>query len=135
MHVIHKDSTKCVSTMQFECPTCETKFNTGDNLNKHMELLNENGSSLSLILESSSLSWINLSCNECGNQFQNEKDVVDHKLLMHTKLQTNKRIIQNLKDTDFNEDSDEDKDYQPNEEELESTTKKDKEYLEWIHLR
>ena len=67
-----------------------------------------------------------MSCNECGNQFQNEKDVVEHKLLMHTKLQTNKRIIQNLKDVDFNEDSDEDKDYQPNEEELESTTKKKK---------
>ena len=74
----------------------------------------------------------------CGNLFQNEKDVVDHKLLMHTRIQTNKRIIQNLKDIDFNEDWDEDKDYKPNEKEIESTTENSKirkKYLEWFHLR
>ena len=86
-----------------------------------MELLHENGSSLSLISESSPLSWINVSCNECGNQFRNEKDLSEHKMMMHTKLQTNKRIIQNLKDIDFTEDSDEDQDYKPNEEDFEYT--------------
>ena len=58
MHVVHKDSKRCYTSKTFECPNCQTFCESAKNLNDHMKEKHEEPSSLSLMSDNSSDSWM-----------------------------------------------------------------------------
>ena len=92
MHVVHKDSKRCYTSKTFECPNCQTFFESAKNLNDHMKEKHEEPSSLSLMSDNSSDSWMfGVKCKECEQQFQNEADLEVHMKSTHVRLQVKKK--------------------------------------------
>ena len=131
MHRKHKEGdVRCISS-GFECPMCSKKFMTQLELQSHIEIEHEQEQSLSLLSEASS-GWINE-----GSTVQEKDDFIsevsteyllkevdnDEHLLKQPDtsiIQTHGRIVQNLHNIDFDEDSDEDIEYNPINEENEN---------------
>ena len=68
---------------RFECPSCNEIFNTEKCLEKHIEIVHEQISSLSLISHASSDSWMHVSCNSCEMKLQNGADKRLHEISDH----------------------------------------------------
>ena len=139
---MHKQGdTRCFSS-GFECPMCGRTFETTRNLQDHIEGNHEQESSLSLISEASS-GWMDDTNNAKGNGSFGEKLLSENEDLVTQNLiednyetessleelliedefentsvfHTQKKFVQNLKDINFEEDSDDDNEWNPNEEE------------------
>ena len=150
MHRVHKQGdTRCISS-GFECPMCGRTFETSGNSQDHIEGNHEQDSSLSRISVASS-GWMDDTNNAKGNKSFGEKMLsenedsqtqnlteVNHspessleELLIEDEFDitsvfhTQKRIVQNLKDINFEEDSDDDNEWNPNEEEDEENEEKE----------
>ena len=54
------------SEQSFECPTCSHKFSEPKGLQDHIEINHEQISSLSLVSDTSSNSWMHVTCKICG---------------------------------------------------------------------
>ena len=67
----------------FECPTCNCMFSTSKELQSHVDSAHEQISSLSLLSEADSSSWMYISCNLCQGKFQNESDMNHHQVRVH----------------------------------------------------
>ena len=121
--------------LYFECPMCSKIFMTQLKLQSHIEIEHEQEQSLSLLSEASS-GWINdgstiketddLSANFISEvsmeDLLKEVDNNEHGLqqpdacsndVETSIIQTHGRIVQNLQNIDFDEDSDEDIEYNP----------------------
>ena len=124
MHRVHKrGDTRCLPSYYFECPMCGNSFKTAENLQNHISAEHEQDSSLSLISEASS-GWMDETEKDQTNHPNLEEllmehhidDIdVDNTLSEHENppVQTHKRIVQNLKDVNFEDDSDEDNEWNP----------------------
>ena len=102
---------------------CGNSFKTAENLQNHISAEHEQDSSLSLISEASS-GWMDETEKAQTNHPNLEEllmehhidDIdVDNTLSEHENppVQTHKRIVQNLKDVNFEDDSDEDNEWNP----------------------
>ena len=135
MHVIHKDESKCVPKINdFECPTCTNTFKEAEELESHMNQVHEQVSSLSLVSETSSTSWMFVKCNECSMTFQNELDLKNHQEILHSKkipytIEVSKRIKQNPHHVNFKDDSDDNDEYLPTNTEIEALENDDEEIM------
>ena len=84
MPVIHKDESKCVHKFHnFEYPSCTNTFKEAEELECHMTQVHEQVSTLSLVSETSTTSWIFVKCNECPMTTQNELDSKNHRESLH----------------------------------------------------
>ena len=132
MHRVHKrGDTRCISS-SFECPMCGKFFKTSESLQNHIGKEHDQEPSLSLISEASS-GWMDessrviekesqkdqtsdLDLEELLMEHQIEDDKSENILSEHENppIQTQKRIVQNLRDVNFDDDSDEDNEWNPN---------------------
>lgn len=131
---------RCISS-NFECPSCEMKFKSKTDLQKH----DLSSSMPSMISEADDSSWQLIACNLCDGKFDNEQDVAYHKervheygetcsmysweecgfqgtdrllLKMHVQTEHSEPLYgtrrkQNLTEINFDDDSDEDGDWNP----------------------
>ena len=145
MHRVHKQGdSRCILSF-FECPMCGGTFETPRNLQEHIAANHEQESSLSLVSEASS-GWMDETDNTKGIQSFGEKLLLenedsqtlnltavnhepetsleellqeDDEFEINSVFHTQKRIVQNLKDINFEEDSDDDREWNQIEEENE----------------
>ena len=99
-----------------------------------MNQVHEQVSSLSLVSETSSTSWMFVKCNECSMTFQNELDLKNHQEILHSKkipytIEVSKRIKQNPHHVNFKDDSDDNDEYLPSNTEIEALENDDEEII------
>ena len=75
------------SEQSFECPTCSHKFSEPKGLQDHIEINHEQTSSLSLVSDTGSNSWMHLTCKICGSLFENEAYLSEHHTRVHETLE------------------------------------------------
>ena len=74
---------RCISS-NFECPSCEMKFKSKTDLQRHISQKHDLSSSMpSMISEADDSSWQLIACNLCDGKFDNEQDVAYHKERVH----------------------------------------------------
>ena len=83
IEVAHAEHSNGNLVNSFECPTCNEMFNSAKSLEKHVELMHGQISSLSLISNASSDSWMYVSCDSCARNFQNDTDKRRHEIEEH----------------------------------------------------
>ena len=80
----HKLNDPRCTVINFECPTCDSKFQLQEDLEIHMSSHETSFQMVSLVSEADDSSWKYVACNECDGRFQNEKDLLHHKERVHT---------------------------------------------------
>ena len=83
MHRVHKQGDIRCGNQSFECPSCSKLFKTALMLQEHVEEGHPQVSSLSLISEANSSSWMHVSCTVCEKKFENESDMTFHRVIVH----------------------------------------------------
>ena len=84
MHRIHiLGDARCIASSPFECPFCQNSFITSDFLRGHINTSHAQESSVSLLSEANSSTWMYVSCTACDNKFENETDMKYHLERVH----------------------------------------------------
>ena len=111
-HVVTKHTEK------FECPICERKCLKQEGLQEQIRKEHDylETTSPSLLSEASS-GWMNTADMSKDEELLIESYDETEELSISLEMETNKRIKQNLKDVNFEEDSDDDVEYNPTVEE------------------
>ena len=141
MHRVHKKGDIRCIPMGYECPMCLQMFKAPEEMQTHIDDQHEQEVSLSLLSEASS-GWMNAtsssssavsiseeSIDDLLNEHENElKKQIERQGT--AEIETGKRIKQNLKNINFEEDSDEEQEWAPtnaeNEMEVEAEDKSSK---------
>ena len=85
--IAHAESFTSNSEEEFECPSCDKGFSTASDLEKHIEARHAQISSLALISSASSESWMYVSCDICAMKLQNDADLRNHQIGVHSYLE------------------------------------------------
>ena len=83
IHIVHKQGDIRCGNQSFECPSCSKLFKTALMLQEHVEEGHPQVSSLSLISEANSSSWMHVCCTVCEKKFENESDMTFHRVRVH----------------------------------------------------